>query len=127
MVAPVAPASRFPHPRWARRTYARNMASAVHDNTRLDRFELRIGETLVGVAEYQDTAGERAFVHTEIDPRYQGRGYANTLVREALEATRQEGYGILPLCPMVRHFVEIHPEYQTLVPYWARERFGLPQ
>ncbi|RDI63131.1 GNAT family N-acetyltransferase [Nocardia pseudobrasiliensis] len=99
----------------------------VSNNTDLDRFELHVDGNLAGIAEYQDTAGERAFVHTEIYPQYEGQGYGRKLVQAALDTTRADAYGILPLCPMVRHFVESRPEYLALVPHWARERFGLPK
>ncbi|WP_280264253.1 GNAT family N-acetyltransferase [Nocardia wallacei] len=103
------------------------MSTEVRNNKELDRFEICVDGGLAGIAEYQDTAAERAFVHTEIYPRYDGQGYGRMLVQAALDASRDEGYGILPLCPMVRHFVESRPEYLALVPHWARERFGLPQ
>ncbi|RDI46812.1 GNAT family N-acetyltransferase [Nocardia mexicana] len=103
------------------------MSTEVRNNRELDRFEIYVDGGLAGIAEYQDTAAERAFVHTEIYPRYSGQGYAGTLVQAALDTSRDEGFGILPLCPMVRHFVESRPEYLALVPHWARERFGLPQ
>ncbi|MFI5778229.1 GNAT family N-acetyltransferase [Nocardia sp. NPDC051570] len=102
-------------------------ALTVSNNSTLDRFELRVDGNLAGIAEYQDTAAERAFVHTEIYPRYEGQGYGRKLVQSALDTTRAEGYGILPLCPMVQHFVESRPEYVALVPHWARERFDLPR
>ncbi|MFF0488963.1 GNAT family N-acetyltransferase [Nocardia sp. NPDC003482] len=101
-------------------------ALTVSNNTEQARFELRVDGNLAGIAQYQDTAGERAFVHTEIYPRYEGQGYGRKLVQAALDDTRDEGFGILPLCPMVHHFVESRPQYVALVPHWARERFGLP-
>ncbi|MBF6213491.1 N-acetyltransferase [Nocardia puris] len=103
------------------------MSTEVRDNTAQQRFEIYVDGAVAGHTEYQDTASERAFVHTEIDPRYEGRGYAKQLVAAALSRSRDEGFGILPLCPMVRHFVETHPEYIASVPQWARTRFGLPQ
>ena len=103
------------------------MSIDVHNNTELDRFEMYVDDGLAGIAEYQDTAAERAFVHTEIYSRYGGQGYGRTLVRAALDASRDEGYGVLPLCPMVRHFLESRAEYLALVPHWARERFELPE
>lgn len=99
----------------------------VRDNTAEDRFELFVDGELAGIAEYQDTASERAFVHTEVFDDYAGKGYASLLVDTALDRTRQQGYGVLPLCPMVRHVVEAKPEYLALVPAWARSRFELPQ
>ncbi|WP_024801588.1 GNAT family N-acetyltransferase [Nocardia sp. BMG51109] len=103
------------------------MSTDVRNNKELDRFEIYVDDGLAGIAEYQDTAAERAFVHTEIYSRYGGQGYGRTLVHAALDASRDEGYGILPLCPMVHRFVETRPEYVALVPQWARERFGLPE
>ncbi|MEU8895406.1 GNAT family N-acetyltransferase [Nocardia sp. NPDC048505] len=99
----------------------------VRDNTQLDRFELSVDGALAGWAEYQDTAAERAFVHTEIEPRYEGHGYGTLLVEAALRTSRAEGFGILPLCALVRRHVETHPEHVAAVPAWARPRMGLPQ
>ncbi|NNH74441.1 N-acetyltransferase [Nocardia uniformis] len=99
----------------------------VRKNTALDRFELLVEGVVAGIAAYQDTANERAFVHTEIYPQFEGQGYGRKLVQMALDTTRDEGYGILPLCPMVHHFVESRPEYLVLVPLWSRQRLNLPQ
>ncbi|RMI34396.1 N-acetyltransferase [Nocardia stercoris] len=103
------------------------MAIEVRDRPELDRFELLVDGLVAGHCDYQDTGSERALVHTEIYPRYEGQGYGKILVQAALDATRADGFQILPLCPMVHHFVESRPEYLALVPHWARERFGLPQ
>ncbi|WP_280487682.1 GNAT family N-acetyltransferase [Nocardia farcinica] len=103
------------------------MSTEVRINPTLERFEIFVDGDLAGYAEYQDTASERAFVHTEIHPGYEHRGYAKQLVGAALSASRAEGFGVLPLCPMVRHFVETHTEYIASVPQWARQRMGLPQ
>ncbi|WP_067571972.1 GNAT family N-acetyltransferase [Nocardia acidivorans] len=99
----------------------------VRKNAELDRFELYVDGMLAGVTAYQDTANERAFVHTEIYPQHEGLGYGRKLVQGALDQTRDAGFGILPMCPMVHHFVESRPEYLALVPMWSRQRLNLPQ
>lgn len=99
----------------------------VRKNAALDRFELLVDGQVAGIAAYQDTANERAFVHTEIYPQFEGQGFGRKLVQAALDTTRDEGLGIMPLCPMVHHFVESRPEYLALVPLWSRERLNLPQ
>ncbi|AHH22224.1 GNAT family N-acetyltransferase [Nocardia nova] len=99
----------------------------IRDNTALDRFDLYVDGQHAGVASYQDTAAERAFVHTEIYPQFEGQGLGRMLVQGALDRTVEQGFGVLPLCPMVHHFVESRPRYLAAVPQWARERFGLPQ
>ncbi|WP_327095002.1 N-acetyltransferase [Nocardia vinacea] len=102
------------------------MSTEVRNNFALERFEIYVDGAIAGYAEYQDTAAERAFIHTEIDSEYEGRGCGRVLVQAALNASRQEGFGILPMCPMVRHVVESRPEYIAMVPQWAREKLGLP-
>ncbi|GAA5045734.1 GNAT family N-acetyltransferase [Nocardia callitridis] len=103
------------------------MSTEVRNNTALERFEIYVDDAIAGYAEYQDTAAERAFVHTEIYPRYEGQGYASLLVETALNTTRADGLGALPMCRTVNHFIETRPEYLTMVPHWARDRLNLPQ
>ncbi|WP_328389337.1 GNAT family N-acetyltransferase [Nocardia sp. NBC_00416] len=103
------------------------MPTEVRNNIALERFEITVDGEVAGYTEYQDTVGERAFVHTEIDPRFDGRGYARTLVESALNETRIDGLGALPMCRTVQHFIETTPQYLTMVPHWARDRLGLAQ
>ncbi|MEU2256240.1 GNAT family N-acetyltransferase [Nocardia xishanensis] len=103
------------------------MSTEIRNNIALERFEIYVDGAIAGYAEYQDTASERAFVHTEIYPDYERQGYATQLVGTALAGTRREGFGVLPMCPLVHHFVQTHPEYIAAVPQWARQRLGLPQ
>ncbi|RJO76839.1 N-acetyltransferase [Nocardia panacis] len=101
------------------------MPTEIRDNIALERFEIHVDGTLVGYTDYQDTAAERAFVHTEIHGA--GTGYGHELIESALNATGVEGLGVLPMCPLVQQFVEQRPEYLTMVPHWARDQLGLSQ
>ncbi|MFF2085537.1 GNAT family N-acetyltransferase [Nocardia sp. NPDC058176] len=103
------------------------MATEVRKNAALERFELTADGAPAGYIEYQDTGDERGLVHTEIYPRFEGRGLANVLIQAAMDASRTEGFSVLPLCPVVLHFVNTHPEYISLVPQRSRAMFGLPQ
>src|SRR6202034_3607135 len=71
------------------------------------------GET-VGLAAVADHDNQRVFYHTEVDERFGGRGLANILVGEALEATRADGKRVVALCPMVAAFVKKHPEFSHI-------------
>ncbi|WP_059005991.1 GNAT family N-acetyltransferase [Streptomyces specialis] len=82
-------------------------------------------ETLAGFAEYHLSEGEIAFLHTEIDPRFEGRGLAGALARAALDSARERGLAVLPYCPFIRGWIGKHPEYTELVPPGRRARFGL--
>ncbi|MFD8009174.1 GNAT family N-acetyltransferase [Streptomyces sp. NPDC058955] len=78
-----------------------------------------------GFAEYHLSEGEIAFIHTEIDPRFGGRGLGGLLARGALDDARARGLRVLPYCPFIRGWIGKHPEYADLVPEARRARFGL--
>ncbi|MFE4959473.1 GNAT family N-acetyltransferase [Streptomyces sp. NPDC056653] len=101
------------------------MESLVADNPDQSRFEIFEAEEMVGFAQYHRFKDEIAFIHTEIDPRFEGRGLAGKLARAALDSAREQGLAVLPFCPYIRGSITKHPEYVDLVPEGQRARFGL--
>jgi predicted GNAT family acetyltransferase len=89
------------------------------------RFEIRVGDELAGFAEYRRRPGLIAFVHTLIDPRFEGQGLASELVRTALAQARSENVAVLPFCPFVRGYIADHRDYLDLVPEDLRATFEL--
>jgi uncharacterized protein len=100
---------------------------AVVDNPDQRRFEIHVGGELAAfsVYELQDGGRRYAFLHTETDERFQGRGLASTLVRAALDQVRAKGAAVLPYCPFVRAWLRRHPDYVDLVPERDRAAFRL--
>ena len=101
------------------------MAVAVTDNSTEQRYEVSRDGELAGFAIYRRRPALIAFVHTEIDERFEGEGLGSQLVHEALEEARREGIAVLPFCPFVNGYIKRHAEYVELVPADYRERFGL--
>jgi predicted GNAT family acetyltransferase len=101
------------------------VAVSVTDNTTEQRYEVSRDGELAGFAIYRRRPELIAFVHTEIDERFEGEGLASRLVRDALEDARREGIAVLPFCPFVNGYIKRHAEYAELVPAEYRERFGL--
>lgn len=66
-----------------------------------------------------------AFIHTEIEPRFEGHGPGSTLIAHALDAARADHLALLPFCPFVNSYIQRHPDYVQLVPPEHREAFGL--
>ena len=97
----------------------------VADAPERDRYELSIDGQVVGFSAYTTRPGLIAFVHTEVEERFEGRGLADRLIRFALEDARTQGLAVLPFCPFVKAFIERHREFETLVPETYREQFGL--
>lgn len=98
----------------------------VADAPERSRFEVRVGGELAGFSEYRRRPGLIAFVHTVIDPRFEGQGLASRLVGTALSQSRSEGLSILPFCPFVRSYIAGHHQYLELVPEDLRATFELP-
>ena len=101
------------------------MDVSVVDVPDRSRFEIRIGGEVAGVAEYHRRPGVISFMHTEIDPRFEGHGLASTLIRTALTEARSEGASVLPFCPFVKGYIAQHAEYLDLVPRKMHARFQL--
>jgi predicted GNAT family acetyltransferase len=90
------------------------------------RFEIRVDGEIAGFTEYRRAPELIAFVHTLIDPRFEGQGLASDLVRTALSSARSDGLVVFPFCPFVRTYVARHTEYLDLVPEDMRAKFDLP-
>lgn len=99
----------------------------VRNRPEKHRFEITVDGEVAGYTEFRSAPRIRAFVHTVIEKRFEGRGLAAKLVAAALDATRTEGLLVEPYCPYVRSFIAKHLEYLDLVPEDRREQFGLPQ
>ncbi|WP_016908116.1 GNAT family N-acetyltransferase [Streptomyces xiaopingdaonensis] len=80
-----------------------------------NRYEARIGGEPAGFAQYVRSPTVVAFLHTEVDPAYEGRGVGSALARAGLDAERAAGHQVVPVCPFVAGWIRKHPEYQALV------------
>ncbi|MGX2998536.1 GNAT family N-acetyltransferase [Streptomyces sp. JNUCC 64] len=85
------------------------------------RYEARLGEVLAGFAQYIRTTELIAFVHTEVDPAFEGRGVGGALVRTSLDEARAAGTSVLAVCPFSSGWIARHPEYADLL-YRQRSR-----
>ena len=103
------------------------MPVEITDDPSQERFEIHDDGGLAGYAMYRRRPPIIAFIHTEVDPRFEGRGFGGQLVRAALDSSRQDGLEVLPFCPFVRDWIQGHPEYLDLVPADRRKAFDLPE
>ena len=78
-----------------------DVEAVVRDNEAEGRYELLLGDRLIGLAAYRRQDGKTIFTHTEVDPDCGGRGYGTALVRTALEDVARRGEEVVALCPFV--------------------------
>ncbi len=80
----------------------------VTRNDDASRYEIHSDETLAGFAEFDLRPGAIRFIHTEIDPAFQGQGLAGVLAKAALTDAAATGDAIVPLCPYIAKYLETH-------------------
>ncbi|MGW5525076.1 GNAT family N-acetyltransferase [Gordonia sp. NPDC003950] len=87
----------------------------VSHNPDARRYEIHAEGRLAGFTNYRDRpddgGAERVFFHTEVSDEFAGRGLATILVREALDASRDAGFTIVGVCPLVAAFLKKNPDY----------------
>ena len=91
------------------------MEPTVRDVPEAERFEIRDGERVLGLAAHERRGDTVVFTHTEVDPDAGQSGLGSTLVQTALDDVRRQGGKVIPLCPFVRGWIERHREYADLV------------
>lgn len=74
------------------------------------RYEWRVDGELAAIAEYDLRPGRIVFTHTEVDPRFEGRGIAGRLAKAALGDARARALEIVPQCPYIAEYIRRHPE-----------------
>lgn len=79
------------------------------------RFALMIDGREVAVVDYRRLPGTWNIVHTYTEPASRGYGVASDLIREVLNAAREEGVTVIPTCPYVAWWIGEHRDYEDLV------------
>ena len=101
------------------------MDMKVVDVPERGRFEILLGDRVVGLASYHVDGTTMTLPHTEVDPSVGGRGIGTALVVGVLSAARERGLTVLPYCSFIRHYIQQHPEEMDLVAADDRPHFGL--
>jgi uncharacterized protein len=97
----------------------------VTDNRGQSRFEIEVDGEVAGFISYQRSKDAVAFMHTEVEDKFEGQGIGGKLVSGALGMVREEGKSVLPFCQFTRSYIEKHPDFLDLVPEDRRAEFEL--
>ena len=87
----------------------------VFDNPAEERYDAQVDGAVAGRAYYELQPGRIVFLHTEVDPEYEGRGIGSLLAKDALDDVRSKGLRVVPRCPFIARYIREHPEYQDLL------------
>jgi uncharacterized protein len=87
---------------------------AVVDHPQLSRYEIRVDGEVAGFVRYVRRPDHLDLVHTEVEPRFEGRGIAGRLVAGVLADVRASGGRIVASCPYVVAYLKKHPDQADL-------------
>jgi predicted GNAT family acetyltransferase len=65
------------------------------------------------------------FTHTEVPTEHEGKGVGSALIRYSLDAARERGLKVIPICPFFAAYMQKHAEVQDLLDDAWRIKFGL--
>jgi predicted GNAT family acetyltransferase len=93
------------------------MADVRNEQTRerSGRYVISVDGVDAGFSNYHLRDGVVTFMHTEVDPEFEGQGLGSALARGALDDARARGLQVKALCPFIASFLKRHPEYQDIV------------
>ena len=102
------------------------MSISIVKNEKLNRFEIYFDGELAGFAEFEVSNQKISYPHTEIDPRFSGKGLGSQLIKEALDEALDQNLEVAPYCSFVSAYIKKNSEkYLHLVPEGQRAKFDL--
>lgn len=84
-----------------------------------NRYELFVGDALAGYVEYKLRPGRIVFIHTIIDPDFEGQGLGSRLARHVLDDAVARGERIVPRCPFIAAYLRRHSGWEEFVDWPA--------
>ena len=92
----------------------------------LNRFEIYFDGELAGFADFRIENQMISYTHTEINPKFGGKGLGSQLIKEALDEALEQNLEVAPYCSFVSAYIKKNSEkYLHLVPEGQRAKFNL--
>jgi uncharacterized protein len=79
------------------------------------RYEIEVEGEVAGFISYRREDGVIDLVHTDVAPKWEGKGVGGALLKGALDDLRARGLKVRPTCPFVAAYIRRHPDYRQLV------------
>ena len=82
----------------------------VLKNNAYGEVELFSDDKKVGKMDIAVSDGKLTVFHTEVDSKFEGRGFAKLLLNQLVSYAKENGLKIIPLCPYVNAQFVRHPD-----------------
>ncbi|NNC11617.1 GNAT family N-acetyltransferase [Planctomonas sp. JC2975] len=74
-----------------------------------------VGDTALGAVTYNRMADRIVLLAAAVYPEFRRQGVASEMIRQVLDDVREQGKRVTNLCPIVRTFIDRHPQYEDLI------------
>jgi len=102
------------------------MSISILKSEEINRFEIYFDGELAGFADFRIENQIISYTHTEIDPKFGGKGLGSQLIKEALDEALEQNLEVAPYCSFVSAYIKKSGEkYLHLVPEGKRVKFDL--
>ena len=102
------------------------MSISILKSEVLNRFEIYFDGELAGFADFRIENQMISYTHTEINPKFGGKGLGSQLIKEALDEALEQNLEVAPYCSFVSAYIKKNSEkYLHLVPESKRAIFNL--
>jgi predicted GNAT family acetyltransferase len=89
---------------------------AVVNDTKTGVYWAVVGNDQIAGLPYRLAGDDRlVLLATSVFPEFRRRGVATELIRRVLDDVREQEKTVTIMCPVVRTFVEHHPQYADLI------------
>jgi predicted GNAT family acetyltransferase len=78
-------------------------------------YEAFVGDTEIGGISYSLTGDRIVLLAASVYPEFRHQGVATEMIRRVLDDVRAQGKTTTIICPIVRTFIDNHPQYEDLV------------
>lgn len=78
------------------------------------RFELKVGDYTTFI-DYKEHGKKIWLIHTEAPEALQGKGAATAVIEKTLKYIEDNGYKLIPLCPLVAAYLKRHTEWERVL------------
>ena len=87
----------------------------IENNEADSRWEVKLDARVIAFVEYKSRPDRVTFIHTEVDPDFEGQGIGSRLARTILDDAVARGLRVTLYCPFIRSYVDRHPEYEQYI------------
>ncbi|HZU57083.1 MAG TPA: GNAT family N-acetyltransferase [Actinocrinis sp.] len=92
-----------------------DMSIEIRDERDEGHYSAYLNGQRIGYATWVKVHDTVVLPHAEVVPAWERQGIGSMLARRAFEDAKADGLTVLPLCPFMKRWAELHPAFRDIV------------